>query len=138
MTSAFSRRIRVLEVMEATIGGTKRHLLALLRGLDRTLFDVEVAAPRLRSEAFDDVSFTREVQEAGIRQHFVPMRRAISPAADARCLLQLVLLMRRGRYDLVHAHSSKAGILARLAARIAGVRSVVYTPHGFYFLNQPP
>ena len=124
--------------MEATIGGTKRHLLALLRGLDRTLFDVEVAAPRLRSEAFDDVSFTREVQEAGIRQHFVPMRRAISPAADASCLLQLVLLMRRGRYDLVHAHSSKAGILARLAARIAGVRSVVYTPHGFYFLNQPP
>ncbi len=135
--SVINRPIRVLEVMEATIGGTKRHLLALIRGLDRHLFHVEVAAPKLRSEAFDDVTFADEVREAGIRQHFVPMRRAISPSVDAACLLKLVALMRRGRYDVVHAHSSKAGILGRIAARLAQVPAIVYTPHGFYFLNRP-
>lgn len=133
-----SRPVRVLEVMEATIGGTKRHLLALIRGLDRSLFTVEVAAPEIRSEAFDDVSFTAEVREAGIKQHFVPMRREISPASDLTCFLQLLALMVRRRYDLVHTHSSKAGFLGRFAARVARVPVVVHTPHGFYFLNQRP
>lgn len=134
--SATSRPIKVLEVMEATIGGTKRHLLAMVKGLDRSLFQVEVAAPQIRSEAFDDVSFTDEVREAGIRQHFVPMRREISPTSDPSCFLQLLALMARGRYDVVHTHSSKAGFLGRFAARLAGVKAVVHTPHGFYFLNQ--
>jgi glycosyltransferase involved in cell wall biosynthesis len=133
-----SRPIRVLEVMEATIGGTKRHLLALVRGLDRDQFEVEVAAPELRSEAFDDVTFTQEVREAGIKQHFVPMQRAISPASDHTCFWQLVRLMARGHYDVVHTHSSKAGFLGRSAARAAGVKVTVHTPHGFYFLNQGP
>ncbi len=134
--SITSRPLRVLEVMEATIGGTKRHLLAMVRGLDRNLFQVEVAAPRIRSEAFDDISFSDEVREAGIRQHFIPMQREISPASDLTCLLQLLGLMLRGRYDVVHTHSSKAGFLGRFAARLAGVKAVVHTPHGFYFLNQ--
>ncbi len=131
-----SRPIRVLEVMEATIGGTKRHLLALVRGLDRSQFQVEVAAPRVRFEAFDDVTFTDEVREAGIKQHFIPMRREISASSDLSCFLQLFTLMARGRYDVVHTHSSKAGFLGRFAARLAGVRTTVHTPHGFYFLNQ--
>lgn len=131
-----NRPLRVLEVMEATIGGTKRHLLALVCGLDRSLFEVEVAAPRIRSEAFDDVSFSEEVRAAGIKQHFVPMRRAISPSSDARCFVHLLALIGRGSYDVVHSHSSKAGFLARFAARLARVPAVVHTPHGFYFLNQ--
>ena len=74
------RPLRVLQVMEATIGGTKRHLLALIRGLERgACFEVEVAAPTVRAAAFDDVSFSDEVRKAGIRQIFVPMRREISP-----------------------------------------------------------
>jgi glycosyltransferase involved in cell wall biosynthesis len=132
-----SRPLRVLEVMEATIGGTKRHLLALIRGLDRSTFHVEVAAPKVRSEAFDDVSFSDEVAAAGIPQHYVEMQRAISPASDAACLIQLLGIMARGHYDVVHTHSSKAGFLGRLAAKMARVPAVVHTPHGFYFLNQP-
>ena len=124
--------------MEATIGGTKRHLLALVRGLDRSRFRVEVAAPRVRHEAFDDVTFSDEVRQAGVRQHYVPMRRAISPSSDLACFARLYSLMVCGHYDLVHTHSSKAGFLGRFAARLAGVKAIVHTPHGFYFLNQKP
>jgi len=123
--------------MEATIGGTKRHLLALIRGLDRSIFQVEVAAPNVRSEAFDDVSFSDEVAAAGVHQHHVQMQRAISPVSDAACFSQLLGIMIRGRHDVVHTHSSKAGFLGRFAARLARVPAVVHTPHGFYFLNQP-
>jgi glycosyltransferase involved in cell wall biosynthesis len=68
------------------------------------------------------------------------MRRAISPRSDLAALWRLVGLFRRERFDIIHLHSSKAGFLGRLAARIAGISAnVVYTPHGLSFLgDQPP
>ena len=41
--------------------------------------------------------------------------------------------MRRERFTIVHAHNPKPGLLAQLAARLAGVPVVVNTLHGFYF-----
>ena len=61
------------------------------------------------------------------------MRRAIAPLSDLASLVRLVRLIRQVRPGLVHAHSAKAGFLARLAARICGVPAV-YTPHAFPFL----
>ena len=72
----------------------------------------------------------------GFRIEAVPMARSLNPIAQARCLAALVALMRREKPDLVHAHMPISGLLARLAARIAGVPRVAYTCHGFLF-NQP-
>lgn len=62
------------------------------------------------------------------------MQRTVNPLMDARSLFALLLLFRRIRPDIVHCHSSKAGILGRLAARCLGIPSV-YTPHGYAFLS---
>jgi glycosyltransferase involved in cell wall biosynthesis len=59
--------------------------------------------------------------------------RPIAPATDAVALTKLVAFIRAGRYDLVHTHSSKAGILGRVAARIAGTPLVVHTLHSLVF-----
>lgn len=59
--------------------------------------------------------------------------RNLSPARDLVAFLKLYRLIRRGGFDLVHTHTSKAGILGRVAARLAGVRRLVHTPHGHYF-----
>ncbi len=56
-----------------------------------------------------------------------------APLHDLRALVALTRLMRRGRFDLVHTHTSKAGILGRAAGRLARVRRIVHTPHGHYF-----
>lgn len=57
-----------------------------------------------------------------------------APARDARATAQLGRLLRTGRYDLLHAHSSKAGAIGRVAAALAGVPAV-YTPHCFGFIG---
>lgn len=61
------------------------------------------------------------------------LRRAIHPVRDAIAFLQLHGIFRREKYDIVHTHSSKAGILGRLAARMAGVKIIVHTIHGLPF-----
>jgi len=56
-----------------------------------------------------------------------------SPVKDVLAFLKLYGLIRRGRFDLVHTHTSKAGVLGRVAARLAGVPRIVHTPHGHIF-----
>jgi glycosyltransferase involved in cell wall biosynthesis len=64
------------------------------------------------------------------------LRRGISPAHDLRTLLELYRLIRRGNYDIVHCHSSKAGFLGRIAAKLAGVKTIYFTAHGWGLYNR--
>lgn len=72
----------------------------------------------------------------GFRIEPVPMARSLNPAAQARAFRALVDLFKRERFDLVHAHMPISGLLARAAAKAAGVPRIAYTCHGFLF-NQP-
>jgi glycosyltransferase involved in cell wall biosynthesis/GNAT superfamily N-acetyltransferase len=76
---------------------------------------------------------TAALEAAGIR--FLPWRNATrswNPVADVRALAELVALLRRERFDLVHTHNPKPGVLGRVAARLARVPLVVNTVHGLY------
>ncbi len=59
--------------------------------------------------------------------------RSPSPVKDLMAFLKIYRLLRKGRFDLVHTHTSKAGIIGRFAARMAGVPHIVHTPHGQAF-----
>ncbi|MFN7981851.1 MAG: glycosyltransferase family 4 protein [Vicinamibacterales bacterium] len=78
------------------------------------------------------------LEAAGIRHLAVPMTRRMTPGADFKALLQLVSLLRREQFDIIHTHNPKPGLIGQLAARIAGVPIVVNTIHGLYFHEQSP
>ena len=73
------------------------------------------------------------LEAEGIRHIPVTISRTLSPIQDLKSLWRLYRLMRREQFTIVHTHTPKAGLLAQLAARLAGVPVVVNTLHGFYF-----
>ena len=122
-------RIRVLHILtRLAVRGVPRHVLELAAGLDAGRFAVEVMAGR--SEPGEG-SLWDEAQDRGIKTIEVEaLQRALAPRTDLRAWRQILGHLRRQRYDIVHTHISKAGVLGRLAARRAGVPAIVHTYHG--------
>jgi glycosyltransferase involved in cell wall biosynthesis len=124
-------RTKVALVLEATQGGTRRHVMDLVLGLPRERFEViPVVSPRPDGEFQPDLE---RMWTDGIKVEVIPMRREPSPVRDLVALFRMWRLFRRVRPDVVHAHGSKGGLLGRFAARLAGVRRVYHTPHVYPF-----
>src|ERR1700690_2038275 len=71
-------------------------------------------------------------RDAGCAIVSVPeMTRAINPPLDLISVVKLARICRRGRFDVVHTHTSKGGFVGRAAARLARVPVVLHTAHGF-------
>jgi len=74
-----------------------------------------------------------EAREIGVPVHMIPhLVQPIAPGKDLRALVEICTLLKRVKPDLVHAHTSKAGLLARLAGLLTGV-PVVFTAHTWSF-----
>ena len=94
---------------------------------------------RLAAEGYEVTGISAPGPNAGALQaegiRHLPWRNATrswNPVADVRALAELVALLRRERFDLVHTHNPKPGVLGRVAARLAGTPLVVNTVHGLY------
>ena len=73
----------------------------------------------------------REV--SGARMYHVPIARTIRPLQDVVAILKLWSLIRQLRPHIVHTQTSKAGVVGRIAARLAGTPIVIHTAHAFPF-----
>jgi len=113
-------------------GGAQENTLYSVIGHGRTgRFDADlVTGPTWGTEG----SLVEMARDHGVSMKLVPsLLREINPVLDPVALAHLATLFRRGRYDIVHTHSSKAGILGRVAARMARVPIIVHTVHGWGF-----
>jgi glycosyltransferase involved in cell wall biosynthesis len=100
---------------------------------------------RLRDEGFDVTGISApgewadDLRIEGIEHiEWRNATRAWNPAADVRAFLELVEILRRGRFDIVHTHNPKPGLMGRVAAKLAGVPVVVNTVHGFWATPDDP
>lgn len=124
--------MRVMHVMESTIGGTRRHLVDLAGGLAERGLEVHLVVAAERQPDFrEDLE---QLARAGCQVRELAMVRSISPLRDARHLRTLEGLLRSVRPDVVHTHSSKAGVLGRAASIRTGIGRRVHTPHTLAFL----
>ena len=118
------------------VGGAQENTLYTAARLDPARFRAEVVSgPQTGSEG----SLIEEVHALGIPLTILPsLLREISPVHDMQAARSLLRLIRAGHFTIVHTHSSKAGILGRIAARLAGVPIVVHTVHGWSFHEHMP
>ncbi len=128
-----TRPLRVMHIItRLIIGGAQENTLLtvedLIRDFGDTVLLVTGPAPGPEGDLFD------RVQQRGTPCVVVDeLQRAIHPARDVLAYRRLLALIRQWQPDVVHTHSSKAGILGRLAADAAGVPAVVHTVHGSPF-----
>jgi glycosyltransferase involved in cell wall biosynthesis len=122
---------RVVHVITESVpfGGAQRNTLLTVERLVRSGWSVELVcgAPGGR--------LVEAAARAGAMTHVIPeLVRTTAPWTDVHCLARLVRLFRSRRYDVVHTHSTKAGLLGRLAARAVRAPVVIHTFHGFPFV----
>ena len=129
------RRIKVLHISQAT-GGVERHVISLVSRLDPSRFEVVGSCPtvdQIPGVSREKESFVEAFRRIGVRVVPIEMRRELHFPSDLKSFFKIYRLIRREKFDIVHTHSSKAGFLARVAARLAGVPVVIHTPNNFAF-----
>ncbi len=124
--------MRIVHIITRLIvGGAQENTLFSCEGQHELGHDVTLmTGPSLGPEG----TLLERAQRFGYRVEVVnDLRRAIHPIRDPRAFAQLTRRLRELRPDVVHTHSSKAGILGRWAAAAAGVPAIVHTIHGLSF-----
>ncbi|MBI4803122.1 MAG: glycosyltransferase family 4 protein [Elusimicrobia bacterium] len=117
---------KVLHIItKLEFGGAQANTLYTAANLDKSRFEAKVVSG-----------------PGGILLNEVPrdfmicagrLGREINPLKDLAALAELFRIIKKEKPEIVHTHSSKAGILGRLAARLAGAPVIVHTFHGFGF-----
>ncbi|TKF99457.1 glycosyltransferase family 4 protein [Vibrio sp. F13] len=113
-------------------------LLPLVTGVQRvTLDELERLDPNYFTPYIiskEPGPMTIEAESKGINCLYSEnLVREISPRKDLLAFWQLYRLFRQHRFDVVHTHSSKTGVIGRIAAKLAGVPIITHTVHGFAF-----
>ena len=126
--------MRIVHIITRLIvGGAQENTILTCRGLRACGHSVVLmTGPQTGPEG----DMFTQIARYGVKVEVIrSLRRAVNPVYDVFALLEIVSALGRLKPDVVHTHSSKAGILGRLAARLAGVPVVVHTVHGLPFFE---
>ncbi len=127
-----NRKIRVAHIItRMDRGGAPDVVRILFEKLDQEQFDATLiygatVEPSTRSAEF--------IRSLGNKAILIPaLCRSISPFNDVIAFFNILKVLLKGKFNVVHTHTAKAGILGRIAARIAGVRAIIHSSHGHDF-----
>jgi len=127
-------KIRILHLItRMIIGGAQENTLLTIEGLNR-ISDYEatlLTGPSLGPEG-TLVSKSNHFK----LEHCSALRRNINPILDIIAFFKIYSFIKKNKFDIVHTHSSKAGILGRLAAKMAKVPIIIHTVHGLPFFAE--
>ena len=125
------KRHIVLIITRLDRGGSAELTQQLAAGLVQRGYRVSLISGNTTEPAWDPRQYAIR---NGFDLFFIKdLIRSVHPVCDLKVLGQLYRLLIHLRPDIVHSNSSKAGILGRLAARLAGVAHIIHSPHGHIF-----
>jgi glycosyltransferase involved in cell wall biosynthesis len=128
------RKVKILYGLEAAGGGALKHVTYLATHLNKEIFDITIILSDLRKENIE--CEVDKIRNSGVRIIFIPITRNINLVKDIFIFVKIYNHIKNHKYNVVHAHSSKAGALFRIAAWLNNVPLIYYTPHCFYFQGQ--
>jgi hypothetical protein len=113
------------------LGGPPILVLDILQHLDKERFESSIATGITIDRKYDMIGFARD---QNIKVFSMPsLVREIHPLKDIKALIKLAILLKKEKFDIVHCHTSKGGFIGRLAAKLAGEKIIIYSPHGDIF-----
>ena len=123
-------------------GGSAENTIITVAGLDKKKYEITlIKGPTFESnmskEEYTSVMANlKKAQLKGTKLANIPfLLRRINPFFDLLAFFSLYILLIKENPTIVHSHTSKAGLLGRLAAKLAGVPIIVHTPHGHVFFG---
>lgn len=127
--------MRIMHITEALGGGVLNVIHQLTSMQSRDNHEV-ILVHSIRPDTPSDKELTVLFPPL-IKRFEIPMETSISPLKDLRGIAHIAKIIKSSNPDIIHLHSSKAGVLGRVACTITGrSSSCFYTPHGFSFLRK--
>lgn len=124
-------KIKVLHIITRLAnGGADENTLYTINGLDNKKYDIDLMIGQENDPGMMNDLNLRE----GIRIYKInSLVRDIFPLDEVKAVRQIYKIIKTNRYDIVHTHIAKAGVLGRIAAKMAGVPIIVHGIHGITF-----
>ena len=125
--------MKILHVItESNLGGAQRNTLLTIRGLAELGCEVHLACGAYGPG--DATALVREAEESGIKVwQITSLARPVNLKRDLAASFALARLLRREKYDVVHTHSTKAGMIGRVVAWLCRTPVIIHTFHGVPF-----
>lgn len=122
---------KIMHIVEAFGGGVFTYLVELANSMSND-FDIVIAYSKRKQTPEDFKKYFNDNIKLIEIKNFT---RSINPMKDLKACGEIYRLVKDEQPDIVHMHSSKAGIIGRLVIRSKN-RKMFYTPHGYAFLKQ--
>ena len=122
------KKIRVLHILNL-VGGVEICFRQICENIDESKIETRVVCQKLVNKSKLLTSKGKEIIPFSI-----PIVREINPVFDLCSIIKLTFLIKKIKPDVIHAHSAKAGVIARISSLFFKIK-VLYTPHAFSYLS---
>ena len=122
------KKTKVLHVLHL-VGGVEICFRQICENIDESIIETSIVCQKLVNKPKLVASNGKEIIPFSI-----PIVREINPIFDTFSIIRLIFLINQIKPDVIHAHSAKGGVIARVASMFFKIK-VLYTPHAFSYLS---
>lgn len=122
--------LNILHVMRPAEGGMKQHVLALLKNLDRSKYNIFLTCP-------NPSEWYKNLKENKVEVIELQLKGEISPLSDINNILKLCNIIKKHDIHIIHAHGMKASFIGRVAAKISTRPSISTVHNSVYTYSMP-